>query len=302
MLQVVYLNPIYKNWKRKRTCTMSVVDLYDPFPYVEKESEVNENVQDENEYHDGKSDSTHSRITSKLSPNTPQKQETQLCGNGSKHAEKQHKSTELIDHDDDAPENVQIRVDEFYCELITLMEESPSKYSNILNNVPSLTPAGATNTSVAVQSDKERKIQERAFLLKFLRAGNYDCSVATKILINYILLMRDHPKYYISSLKTERIQLVLKEKIHTVLPHRDKHGRRVFIWRPGQWNPASINFTECYCTMYMLCEMIALEPKTQKNGCTVVCDGSNIGLKQLSSMGLEDIRNSANFIQVCIIL
>ena len=77
--------------------------------------------------------------------------------------------------------------------------------------------------------------------------------------------MRNHPKYYLSSLSVDKIQIVFKEKIHTVLPHRDKHGRRVFIWRPGTWNPVCVNFTDCYCAMYMLCEMIALEPKTQKN-------------------------------------
>ena len=279
-------------------CTMSV-DLYDPFPHVEKESELNENVENENEHH-GKSDSIHSTVNPKLSPKTQPKEETQFCGNGSQHAENEHKPTAIID-DDDASESVQIRVDEFYRHLTTLMEENPSKYSNLLNNVPSSTSPVVTNASVAVQSDKERKIQERAFLLKFLRAGNYDYAGATKFLINYILLMRDHPKYYLSSLCADKIQLVLKEKIHTVLPHRDKHGRRVFIWRPGQWNPASVNFTDCYCAMYMLCEMMALEPKTQNKGCTVVCDGSNIGFKQLSSMGLEDIRNSANFIQVRII-
>jgi hypothetical protein len=273
------------------------VDSYDPFPGVEKESELNDNVNDENEHH-GKSDSIYNTVTAKLSPNTQQKEDTQFSHNESQHAENQHKPTAISDYDD-ASESVQIRLEEFHRHLTTLMKENPSKYSNLLNNVPSFTSAAVTNSSVTVQSEK--KTPERAFLLKFLRAGNYDCSVASKILINYILLMRDHPKYYLSSLCADKIQLVLKEKIHTVLPHRDKHGRRVFIWRPGKWNPTSFNFTDCYCAMYMLCEMMALEPKTQNKGCTVVCDGSNIGFKQLSSMGLEDIRNSANFIQVCII-
>ena len=110
--------------------------------------------------------------------------------------------------------------------------------------------------------------------------------------------MKNHPRYYINSLHPDKIQSVLNEQIETVLLHRDKFGRRVFIFRPGKWDPDTISFTDCYCLMYMLCEMIALEPMTQIAGCTVVCEGSDLGFKQLRSIGLEDIKNSANFVKV----
>ena len=34
------------------------------------------------------------------------------------------------------------------------------------------------------------------FLLKFLRAGNHDVDFATNLLVNYLEMMKDHPKYY----------------------------------------------------------------------------------------------------------
>ena len=188
----------------------------------------------------------------------------------------------------------------FHSHLHVLEEDNGANYANLLSNVPVFELQYAQDDKKIIHRDNGSHAIN-AFLLKFLRAGEGNCEVATEILINYILLMRDHPEYYSSSLLPADIQRVFDEKIHTVLPFRDKYGRRVFVWRPGKWNPASINFTDCYCAMYMLCEMIALEPQTQINGCTVVCDGGGIGFKQLSSMGIEDIRNCANFIQVHIV-
>ena len=197
-------------------------------------------------------------------------------------------------------ENLQLKINEFHNHLSALIKSNPMRYTNLLWNTPYFVYGDqSSDTQHALDEDESKS---DSFILKFLRAGNYNNDVATDILINYIRLMRDHPKYYINSLHPDVIQKVYKEKIHTVLPHRDKFGRRVFIWRPGKWNPDTVTFTDCYCAMYMLCEMIALEPMTQITGCTVVCEGSNIGFKQLKSMCLEDISNCANFVQVNIII
>ena len=202
------------------------------------------------------------------------------------------------------PNNQTSIVNEFQQYLQNVIESDPKRYSNLLVNLPRFT--NDTNRHGTCSSEVPELFlafpmsseTSESFLLKFLRAGNNRFETATKILINYVLLMRDHPKYYSSSLKPDVIQKVYDEEIHTVLPVRDKFKRRVFIWRPGKWNPDTISFTDCYCAMYMLCEMMALEPMTQVEGCTVVCEGSNIGFRQLRSMCLEDIKNSANFIQV----
>ena len=196
------------------------------------------------------------------------------------------------------------RVNEFQQYLQNVIENDPKRYSHLLTNLPRFINNNIESNTCFTTKDENCSAfliyseTSQAFLLKFLRAGNNKFETATKILINYILLMRDNPKYYSSSLKPDVIQKVYNEKIHTILPKRDKFRRRVFIWRPGKWNPDSTSFTDTYCAMYMLCEMMALEPETQIEGCTVVCEGSNIGFRQLKSMCIEDIKNSANFIQV----
>ena len=201
-------------------------------------------------------------------------------------------------------ENSNLRVNEFQHHIENLIQSDPKRYSGLLKSIPRfVNKNGRNRTHRPATSDNAPSfpmISEApgSFLLKFLRAANNNIENATKVLINYTLLIRDNEKYYRSILKPDAIQKVYKEKIHTVLPQRDRYRRRVFIWRPGKWNPNSANFTDLQAAMYMCCEMMAQEAVTQVTGCTVVCDGSNMGFKQLKSLKIDDIRISANFMQV----
>ena len=201
---------------------------------------------------------------------------------------------------DELPEDLEQQFEEFLHSLLKLVKDNPEKYSNLLSNIPSYDDGSGyeNNETFSFREDCVLKIKDKKFLLKFLRAGNYDCQVATKILVNYILQMRNNPKYYSNCSDSERIKSVFNEKIYTMLLHRDKLGRRVFIHRPGQWNPSNVSFTDCYCVVYMLSEMIALEERTQISGCLGIVDGTNISLKQLTSKGLDDVKCCAQFIQV----
>ena len=199
------------------------------------------------------------------------------------------------DMDSETDENRLSKMTKFYEQLSNLIKRDSTKYSNLLKNIPTIVNV---DQGEVTRYPLDKPEQEHPFLLKFLRAGNYDIDVAIAILINYIVLMRDHPKYYKNSLDLDFMQNVINEKMQTVLLHRDKFGRRVFIQLLGKWNPDSVSFSDSYCAMYMMSEMIALEPLTQIAGCTLVCDGSNMRLEQLTKLSLEDIRNSAKFIQV----
>ena len=49
----------------------------------------------------------------------------------------------------------------------------------------------------------------------------------------------------------------------TTLYNRDKHGRRVYIYRSGVWDPDNVTFEQGFATGYKILEMVSLEPKTQ---------------------------------------
>ena len=199
---------------------------------------------------------------------------------------------------DETEENRQDKINEFRKHLHGMINSGSPDCSCLLTKLPSSQCTTYSQDEKPPMDNEDAEDRGDEFLLKFLRAGNHDVENAAQILINYIRLMRDHPQYYKSCLNAEAIQQTFDEKIHTVLPHRDKFGRRIFVWRPGRWDPEKICFTDSYCATYMLCEMMAIEPMTQITGCIVVCEGSNMGLKQLKALSIEDIRNCANFIQV----
>ena len=46
-----------------------------------------------------------------------------------------------------------------------------------------------------------------------------------------------------------------------MLEHRDQNGRRVYVFRPGRWDPDIISVFDVFCGGYALSEMISMETK-----------------------------------------
>ncbi len=127
--------------------------------------------------------------------------------------------------------------------------------------------------------------------------GDFTILGALNVLNKYMQLMTDCPQYFRYA-QSRLARNIYSQMLLTVMPRRDKHGRRVFVCRPGFWNPNKFSFSECFALGYMMSEMMALEPKTQVAGVTCVADASNFGWKQLWNFTVEDAKNSARFIQV----
>ena len=46
-----------------------------------------------------------------------------------------------------------------------------------------------------------------------------------------------------------------------MLQNRDRHGRRVYIYRCGKWDPDRVSFNDVFCAGYALAELVSLETK-----------------------------------------
>ena len=57
-----------------------------------------------------------------------------------------------------------------------------------------------------------------------------------EVVKNYISIMKDHPTYFENCLPSQ-LDKVFAEQINTMTESRDEYGRRVYIFRPGRWNP-----------------------------------------------------------------
>lgn len=109
------------------------------------------------------------------------------------------------------------------------------------------------------------------FLLKFLRARDFDVELALKLLLNYQRWRVDSPDIS-SCLSPLSVLGLLQENYHAVLPQRDHSGSRVLLYRIGQWNPKVWSACQVFRISLMTSELIAMETQTQRRGIKVIFD------------------------------
>ncbi|XP_028986477.1 alpha-tocopherol transfer protein [Betta splendens] len=110
-----------------------------------------------------------------------------------------------------------------------------------------------------------------AFLLKFLRARDFDVELALKLLLNYQLWRRESPEIS-GCLSPSSVLGLLNTSYHAVLPLRDHTGSRVLIYRIGQWNSKDWSAFQVFRVSLMTSEIICMETETQRRGVKVIFD------------------------------
>nr|ADO28317.1 alpha-tocopherol transfer protein [Ictalurus furcatus] len=109
------------------------------------------------------------------------------------------------------------------------------------------------------------------FLIRFLRARDFDVELALKLLINYHKWREECPEIS-ANLQPSSIIGLLKNNYHAVLRSGDAAGSRVLIYRIGQWNPKEFSGYEVFRVSLITSELIVQESETQKNGLKAIFD------------------------------
>ena len=156
----------------------------------------------------------------------------------------------------------------------------------------------------------DERLGDDGFLTRFLRAGCWRVEAALPILKTYSSLGQEYECYVSRAIPTRLIKryLILKNtslyyrldcvynaKINAMSDMRDKYGRRIYIFRLGQWDPDKVMLEDFYASAYIFFEMIAREVKTQIAGVTVINDVTGFGFKHLRHCGLEQMRAIITF-------
>jgi len=151
-----------------------------------------------------------------------------------------------------------------------------------------------------VIKEKDLKVPEsEQFFLKFLRSGLMSPMAGLGVMQNYFSLKKNYARYFQGATDLDKmVNTVFAQKIHCMLPYRDQHGRRIYVFRPGRWDPEQIPFLDLFCVGYMLCEMVIKEERTQIAGCVSITDATGFGFKQMKAIGLEDGKNLASFFNI----
>uniref|UniRef100_A0A7N6ANP8 Alpha-tocopherol transfer protein n=1 Tax=Anabas testudineus TaxID=64144 RepID=A0A7N6ANP8_ANATE len=109
------------------------------------------------------------------------------------------------------------------------------------------------------------------FLLKFLRARDFDVELSLKLLVNYQQWRKESPEIS-GCLSPSSVLGLLNTTYHAVLPQRDHTGSRVLIYRIGQWNPKDWSAFQVFRVSLMTSEIISTEIETQRRGVKAIFD------------------------------
>ena len=109
---------------------------------------------------------------------------------------------------EETQENYIEKLDHFHKHLVQYQNNNTNeRNSRLLYNIPSLElvhPSSIYKNVRYFEEGFEQPVDDndkcppqiRKFLLKFLRGGNHNVESATTLLLAYLQMMNDHPKYY----------------------------------------------------------------------------------------------------------
>ncbi|XP_078585184.1 alpha-tocopherol transfer protein-like isoform X4 [Branchiostoma floridae x Branchiostoma japonicum] len=135
------------------------------------------------------------------------------------------------------------------------------------------------------------------FLLRFLRARKFDYDRAFKLLENYYQVRANTPEIFEKFLPSA-ITHVLDKSIVTVLPGRDKEGRKLIVFRPGKWDPAAWPIYDNARALILSMEKVIEDEETQVNGLMVIMEVSGITANHAYHIGPRYASTMTNIIQI----
>ncbi|XP_027416866.1 alpha-tocopherol transfer protein isoform X2 [Bos indicus x Bos taurus] len=110
-----------------------------------------------------------------------------------------------------------------------------------------------------------------AFLLRFLRARDFDLDLAWRLLKNYFKWRAECPEIS-ADLHPRSILGLLKSGYVGVLRARDPTGSKVLIYRIAHWDPKVFTAYDAFRVSLITSELIVQEVETQRNGIKAVFD------------------------------
>ncbi|XP_020857847.1 alpha-tocopherol transfer protein isoform X1 [Phascolarctos cinereus] len=110
-----------------------------------------------------------------------------------------------------------------------------------------------------------------AFLLRFLRARDFDLDLAWKLMKNYHKWREECPEIT-ADLRPRTILGLLNSGYHGVLRSRDPTGSRVLIYRIAYWDPKVFTAYDVFRVSLITSELIVKEVDTQRNGIKAIFD------------------------------
>lgn len=141
------------------------------------------------------------------------------------------------------------------------------------------------------------------FLQRFLFAREFVIADAFKLLVNYHSFKQKNANLLskISALD-ESIQLALRDGFPTIIPQRDRKGRKILVLFAANWSPVAYSLITVFRALLLSLEKLLEDIQNQANGFLLIVDWTNFTYRQTSSLQLKVIKLMIECFQVSQIL
>ncbi|XP_052762894.1 alpha-tocopherol transfer protein-like isoform X1 [Mya arenaria] len=185
---------------------------------------------------------------------------------------------------------------EYVC---TLSEDLVKQAEEELNEKPQWRSRDIQALRDMVNKRADLKIRtDDAFLLRFLRAKKFDYDRAFNLIVRHYEMKADERnKQLFTNLRPASVKHVLEAGVTGVLPHRDKLGRRVIMFRPGRWDPSKYPLDDIFKTNFLTLSKLVEEEPTQVTGIVMMMDLNGMGFAQAKNISPFYAKRVASLLQ-----
>lgn len=187
---------------------------------------------------------------------------------------------------------------EYVC---TLSDELIQKAEQELNEKPQWRSRDIQALRDMLEKRPDLQIQkDDAFLLRFLRAKKFDYDRAFNLIVRHFeMKAEDKNKQLFTNLRPSAVKHVLEAGVTGVLPHRDKLGRRVIVFRPGKWDPSQYSIDDVFKTNFLTLSKLIQDEATQVSGVVMMMDLNDIGWNHARNIGPFYAKRVMSLLQDC---
>lgn len=119
---------------------------------------------------------------------------------------------------------------------------------------------------------------DEAFLIRFLRARRFHVRKAHRLLVNYYSFKENNPEIH-KSLNPLNMRHIGDDNVLSVLPYREQTGRRIMIYKIGNWDPNRYSVEELFKATVVILELAVMEQRAQILGGICIFDLGGITLQ-----------------------
>ncbi|XP_034175121.1 alpha-tocopherol transfer protein isoform X1 [Osmia lignaria lignaria] len=109
------------------------------------------------------------------------------------------------------------------------------------------------------------------FLIRFLRTRGFNVPRAHRLIVNYCNFKEEHPEIH-QDVSPVEMKHIGEDDVMTVPAYRTQCGRRMMIYRLGNWDPRKYSVEEIFKATVIVLELGVLEPRAQILGGVAIFD------------------------------